>query len=108
VKLCESVHAVADHARRVQNKVVGLKGGRAYTIPQKSAALGRYFASVRSEKGRTVQQTLHYVLYDGRRDDVPKPTKSVCSPVQALAPYLERSGPNARLSAAVLRRHSAS
>jgi hypothetical protein len=65
VEVFMRVHALRDHARRVENKVVGLPDSRHYTTEEKAAALARYVFRTRSAQGLSVLDVLNYVLYGG-------------------------------------------
>jgi hypothetical protein len=64
------VHAIREYARRVANKAVGLPADRKYSIHEKVVALARRV--YRSRSVGSALNTLSYVLYGGRTEDVPQ------------------------------------
>lgn len=72
LNVCQRVHAMRDHARRIANKDVGLPAGRPYTIPEKVEALARFLFAARSTSGASVADTIEFVLYDGSKAEVPQ------------------------------------
>ena len=72
-KICMSVHAIKDYARRVENRSVGLpSAGTAYTIPEKVNALSQRIWNDRSANGATVVDMLRHVLYGGAQNKLPE------------------------------------
>ncbi|MGO7604756.1 phospholipase D family protein [Rhizobium ruizarguesonis] len=66
------VHAVREYARRASNRLIGLKAGRAYDIPEKVKALTTQIYRAPLRGGNSAINTLSYVLYDGKPDDLPQ------------------------------------
>lgn len=56
--VCQRVHAIQDHARRVPNHVLGLPAGRQYPMEEKTEALADYLYERRSAGGESVLDTL--------------------------------------------------
>lgn len=72
-EICARVHAISDYARRVRNRAVGLPDGHgAYTIPEKVEALSRRIWNDRTDRGMTVADQLHYILYGGNEHRLPE------------------------------------
>ncbi len=71
VRVLGKVHATRDFARRAPNRLIGLKGGRPYDIPEKVDALARQIYRAPDRGGVSALETLSYVLYGGRTEDVP-------------------------------------
>ena len=72
-KICMSVHAIKDYARRVKNTIVGLpKTETGYTISQKVDALSLRIWNDRSASGATVRDLFRHVLYGGDEDQLPE------------------------------------
>lgn len=71
VKVLGRVHATRDYARRAPNRFIGLKGGKAYDIPEKVDALARHIFRAPGRGGVSVTETLAFVLYGGRPEEVP-------------------------------------
>jgi len=72
-KICMSVHAIKDYARRVENRSVGLpSAGTAYPIPEKVKALSQRIWNDRSTNGATVLDLLRHVLYEGAENKLPE------------------------------------
>lgn len=71
VKVLGRVHATRDFARRAPNRLIGLKGGRTYNIPEKVDALARQIFRAPARGGVSALETLFYVLYGGRAEEVP-------------------------------------
>jgi len=65
------IHAARDYARRVPNNQVGLTGDRSYTNDEKIEALAKTIWKSRSATGKTILDTLSFVLYGGTADELP-------------------------------------
>lgn len=65
------VHAIADHARRIPNQLVGLPGTRQYSMDEKSRALAGRIVGERSKGGHNAFELLSHVFYGGSPSDVP-------------------------------------
>ncbi|TIR17097.1 MAG: phospholipase [Mesorhizobium sp.] len=72
VKALSGVHATREYARRVPNRLIGLPGGRIYDIPEKVDALARQIFRAPGRGGVSAIETLQFVLYGGRPDDLPQ------------------------------------
>ncbi|MHC2075823.1 hypothetical protein [Agrobacterium tumefaciens] len=72
VKVLGKVHATREYARRAPNRLIGLKGGQPYDIPEKVDALARQIYRAPTRGGVSALETLSYILYGGRIDDVPQ------------------------------------
>ncbi|NTC82528.1 MULTISPECIES: phospholipase D family protein [Rhizobium/Agrobacterium group] len=72
VKVLGKVHATREYARRAPNRLIGLKGGQPYDIPEKVDALARHIYRAPTRGGVSALETLSYILYGGRIDDVPQ------------------------------------
>ncbi|MBV8754108.1 MAG: hypothetical protein JO328_14700 [Hyphomicrobiales bacterium] len=70
-QVCERVHAIRDHARRVPNHVVGLPDGRQYSMQEKTEAFADYLYQQKSAEGRSAIETLTYVLHPADIDQTP-------------------------------------
>lgn len=72
-KICMSVHAIKDYARRVENTSVGLPSSETpYTIGQKVDALSQRIWNDRSADGATVLKLFRHVLYGGDEIKLPE------------------------------------
>jgi hypothetical protein len=71
VEVCKRVHAIQEHARRVRNHVVGLPGGRPYTMEEKTTAFAEYLYKQTSDAGEPLLSTLAYVLNSEDTQDTP-------------------------------------
>ena len=71
VKVLGRIHATRDYARRAPNRFIGLKGGKAYDIPEKVDALARQIFRAPGRGGVSVTETLAFVLYGGQPEEVP-------------------------------------
>lgn len=71
VKVLAEIHAASEYARRVSNRIVGLKNGATYTIPQKMDALARHIYRAPARGGNAVIDTLDFILYGGPTEAVP-------------------------------------
>lgn len=69
--LCFNVHSIKDHARRVANDIVGLPGGRQYSIEEKASAFSEFLFQARSTEGVNIFEVLNMILYSGPKDDLP-------------------------------------
>jgi PLD-like domain len=65
------VHAIADHARRMSNQLVGLPGTRQYSMDEKSRALASRIINARSQGGHDIFELLGHIFYGGNPSDVP-------------------------------------
>ena len=70
-EIFKRVHAIADHARRIPNHLVGLPNTRQYSMDEKSHALAMLIAETRSKGGRNVFDLFQHVLHDGSLAEVP-------------------------------------
>lgn len=66
------VHAVREYARRASNKLISLKDGQRYDIPEKVKALTAQIYRAPARGGNSPIETLSYVLYGGKPDDLPQ------------------------------------
>jgi hypothetical protein len=72
-EICVSIHSIKEYARRVANKVVGLReDGTKYTIPQKLDALSKRIWDDASAGGHDVKQLLSFILYGGPEAQLPE------------------------------------
>lgn len=67
----QRIHAAYDYARRVPNAQVGLTGDRRYSNEEKIEALAKTIWKSRSATGRTIIDTVEFVLYGGPADELP-------------------------------------
>ena len=72
-EVCRRVHAMRDHAIRVDNQTFGLPKD----TPKKERdecieLLATYLWSQRSERGKTVLDTIHFVFFGGPGQDLPR------------------------------------
>jgi hypothetical protein len=67
----QRIHAASDYARRVPNAQVGLTGDRRYTNEEKVEALAKTIWKSKSAAGRTILDTVEFVLYGGVADELP-------------------------------------
>ncbi len=72
VRVLGCVHSAREYARRAPNRFVGLKDGRPYEIPEKVDALARHIYRAPQRGGNSVLQTLAFILYGGRPEEVPQ------------------------------------
>ncbi|MBY3397119.1 phospholipase [Rhizobium laguerreae] len=71
IQVLGKIHATREFARRAPNRLIGLKGDRPYDIPEKVDALARHIYRAPNRGGVSALETLSYILYDGRIEDVP-------------------------------------
>ncbi|TCA69916.1 phospholipase D family protein [Rhizobium leguminosarum] len=71
IQVLGKIHATREFARRAPNRLIGLKGDRPYDIPEKVEALARHIYRAPNRGGVSALETLSYILYDGRIEDVP-------------------------------------
>ncbi|WP_116654699.1 phospholipase D family protein [Pelagibacterium sediminicola] len=71
VKVLSDIHAASEYARRVSNRIVGLRNGVTYTIPEKMDALARHIYRGPARGGNSVIDTLDFILYGGSATEVP-------------------------------------
>ncbi|MER9526589.1 phospholipase D family protein [Mesorhizobium sp. M0292] len=72
VKVLGRIHAAREYARRAPNRFIGLKDGRPYDIPEKVDALAKHIYRAPERGGVSVIETLVFILYGGRPEDVPQ------------------------------------
>lgn len=70
-QLCTQVHAIRDHAVKQSNVFVGLSGNKASKL-EKTDAFGRWLYKHTSSDGKSVLETIHYVLYGGDATSIPE------------------------------------
>lgn len=71
VKLCTQVHAIRDHAIKLESRLVGLPEG-SHDRDIKIEAFGRWLFRQRSAQQRTVLETISYVLHGGDHASLPE------------------------------------
>ncbi|MBB3525887.1 phospholipase [Rhizobium sp. NZLR1b] len=71
IQVLGKIHATREFARRAPNRLIGLKGDRPYDISEKVDALARHIYRAPNRGGVSALETLSYILYDGRIEDVP-------------------------------------
>jgi hypothetical protein len=72
IGICSRVYAIRDHGRRVANRILSLPGDRAYTRDEKTQALARFLFVSKSQSGKSVADTLRFVLFGGSKSDLPE------------------------------------
>lgn len=70
IQLCARVHAIRDHAIKLESKMLGLREGR-HVVDVKIEAFGKWLYAQRSVEGKTVIETIYYVLYGGDAMSLP-------------------------------------
>lgn len=70
-EIFQRVHAIADHARRMPNQLVGLPSTRQYSIEEKNRALAARIIAEKSQGGHDIFALLHHVFYGGPPSEVP-------------------------------------
>ena len=71
-QVCGRIHALRDHALRVRKQTLGLPANsEAMEREKRILLLGQWLYRQRSPEGKTVLQTIDYVLYGGPRRDLP-------------------------------------
>ncbi|MHC8510182.1 MAG: phospholipase D-like domain-containing protein [Rhodospirillales bacterium] len=72
-EICRRVHATEDYARRVANKIVGLRtDGTNYQMDEKIEALSKKIWNSNSSSGEEVKKLLTYLLYGGNDHSLPE------------------------------------
>lgn len=70
VQLCTHVHAIRDHAVKLESKMLGLTEGR-HVVDEKIEAFGKWLYAQHSVEGKTAIETIYYVLYGGDTMSLP-------------------------------------
>lgn len=70
-EIFQRVHAIADHARRMPNHLVGLPSTRQYSIEEKNRALATRIIGEKSQGGHDIFALLHHVFFGGPPSEVP-------------------------------------
>ena len=70
-EIFKRVHAIADHARRIPNHLVGLPSVRQYSMDEKTNALAHRIFKARSDGGASIFELLRFVMHQGDPADVP-------------------------------------
>lgn len=72
-KVCKCVHAIRDHATKMDNMTLGLPKGFAQKSKNECIELfAKYLWSIKTDEGYDVLDVIDYVLYEGTLDDTPK------------------------------------
>jgi hypothetical protein len=71
-EVCQRVWSIQDHARRAPNTTLSLAAGERHNMRTKTTALAKYLFDRRARNGSTVLQVIHYVLYEGSQEEIPK------------------------------------
>jgi hypothetical protein len=73
IEVCRKIHAMRDHCLRVKYSEFGFdKQLPKMNVDQRIDLFGSWLYKEKSEKRKTVLDTIYYVLYDGEKDDVSK------------------------------------
>ena len=70
VKLCGQIHAMRDHAIKLESQFIGLPLG-SHIADAKIKAFGRWLYRQRSSGNKTPLDTINYVLYEGNQSQTP-------------------------------------
>lgn len=70
VQLCTHVHAIRDHAVKLESKLLGLADG-SHIVDVKIKAFGQWLYRQRSIEGVTAMETIYYILYGGDAASLP-------------------------------------
>ena len=71
IKLVHQVHAMRDHATKLENELLNLSSGN-HARTEKMDAYGRWLYAQRSSAQKSPLETIHYVLYAGDRTKLPE------------------------------------
>lgn len=72
VQLCTHIHAMRDHARRLNHETFGVQHGLSSMASEERVEhFGRWLYVQRSAGGHSTLELFHRVLYGGPRDDAP-------------------------------------
>ncbi len=73
VGVCERIHALREHSKRLEYKSIGLiRPPDGIDADARIRSLGEWLYQQKTKEGKTVLEKLHYLLYGGNSDDIPE------------------------------------